>query len=175
MNTQATGRSERRQGRSLFKTPDLLTAIRLPLAAAFALVPGLRLTIVGVAAVSDIVDGIWARRIGGSRAGVVLDPIADKAFITRAFVVVAMSGKLGVLKVRAAARCSRHGRVRGNVDLAATNEVAGTCWRKSRDGLSVAYAVAWVLGSGLIQPLAWATAAISVYAVADYSRVAWST
>ena len=28
----------------------------------------------------------------------------------------------------------------------------------------------WVLGSDLIRPLAWATAAISVYAVADYGR-----
>ncbi|MBE0592138.1 MAG: CDP-alcohol phosphatidyltransferase family protein, partial [Gemmatimonadales bacterium] len=63
--------------------PDVLTALRLPLAAAFLLVEGMaaRLAIVVVAAATDFVDGIWARRIGGSRLGVVLDPVCDKAFM----------------------------------------------------------------------------------------------
>jgi len=32
---------------------------------------------------------------------------------------------------------------------------------------------AFVADSDLLRPLAWATAAISVYAIADYGRVAW--
>jgi phosphatidylglycerophosphate synthase len=34
--------------------------------------------------------------------------------------------------------------------------------------------IAFLAGSELSRPLAWATAAISLYAITDYSRVAWS-
>src|SRR2546430_5296625 len=50
---------------------DLLTALRLPLAAAFPFVhqPMRQLALVGAAAASDFFDGMLARRFGGSRAG----------------------------------------------------------------------------------------------------------
>ena len=70
---------------------DVVTALRLPLAALFPFThqPGWQLAIVGVAAATDFVDGILARRFGGSRAGAMLDPIADKAFAAAAFLTVA--------------------------------------------------------------------------------------
>jgi hypothetical protein len=32
--------------------------------------------------------------------------------------------------------------------------------------------LAWLLGSSLLRPLAWATAAMAVYAITDYGRLA---
>jgi len=79
-----------------FAVADALTALRFPLAALFPLVrsPAWQLAIVAVAAASDVADGFLARRYGSSRAGAVLDPIADKAFMAVAFGTVAWRGLL---------------------------------------------------------------------------------
>ncbi len=175
---QATDPSDRRQAISLFKAPDVLTAIRIPLAVAFLLAHGLwtRLGILFVAAASDVLDGMWARRIGGSRVGAVLDPIVDKAFVGTAFVAVAVSGDLTVLEVLAVL-------LRDMVAVLSffiTWIVGRPTTIPARAGGKVVTVFqlltlfTWVLGSDLIGPLAWATAAISVYAVADYARGAWS-
>src|SRR5689334_252086 len=89
------------QATPLFRPPDLLTAIRLPLAVAFVFTEGnaARLAIVLVAGVSDLLDGIWARRLGGSRLGAVLDPVCDKTFMAAGFFVVLGSGLLHPLEV----------------------------------------------------------------------------
>lgn len=155
---------------------DVVTALRLPLAALFPFVqrPAWQLAIVGAAAATDFVDGILARRFGGSRVGAVLDPIADKAFMVSAFVTVASRGLLewyellGVL-LR---------------DLLAALGFLGT-WLLRRPvalparagGKAVTVAqlltlVAFIAGSPLVRPLAWATAAIAVYATWDYGRAA---
>src|SRR5256885_15640283 len=62
---------------------DLLTALRLPLAAAFPFVhqPEWQLALVGAAAASDFFDGLLARRVGGSRARALPDPTPHKGFI----------------------------------------------------------------------------------------------
>src|SRR5213078_37105 len=75
---------------------DLLTALRLPLAAAFPFVhaPAWQLVLVSAAAASDFFDGMLARRYGSSRAGAVLDPTADKLFMAAAFLTVARTGLL---------------------------------------------------------------------------------
>src|SRR4029077_14054845 len=80
---------------------DLVTALRLPLAAAFPFVerPAWQLAIVGAAAASDFFDGMLARRFGGSRTGAMLDPIADKSFMAVAFLTVARSGSLYPLEI----------------------------------------------------------------------------
>src|SRR2546430_11667336 len=64
---------------TLFRSP----ALRLPLAAAFPFVhqPAWQLALVGAAAASGFFDGMLARRFGGSRAGALLDPTADKSFM----------------------------------------------------------------------------------------------
>lgn len=157
-----------------FTPADALTALRVPLAALFPVLheAPVRLTIIGVAAASDLLDGMLARRLGGSRAGAVLDPVADKLFMASAFLTLWRSGLLlwweivGVL-LR---------------DLLA---VAGalTVWIRRRPVALPARAggkavtvgqiltlVAFVVESPLVRPLAWATAAISVYALWDYGR-----
>ena len=80
---------------------DVLTAVRIPLAAAFVLVPdmGWRVAILAAAALSDFADGFVARRWGSSRLGVFLDPVADKVFVVAAFAVVLASGALTPLEV----------------------------------------------------------------------------
>jgi phosphatidylglycerophosphate synthase len=134
------------------------------------------LAIVAGAAFSDFVDGIWARRIGGSRVGVILDPVCDKIFIVSAFVVVLRSAVLSPLELLGVL-------VR---DIVALFAFVGT-WMLERPTTLPARAggkavtvcqlltlIAFLAQSDLVRPLAWATAAISVYAIVDYSRVAWS-
>lgn len=165
-----------RQARPWFQPPDLLTALRVPLAGAFLLWPDplARLVIVTVVAASDFVDGIWARRLGGSRIGVVLDPVCDKLFIVSAFMVVLRSRLLAPLELVGVLMR----------DIVAFLAFLGT-WVLRRPttlparagGKAVTVAqlltlVAFLAGSELVRPLAWATAAISVYAIADYSRAA---
>lgn len=173
---QGTGAPVRRQARPLVQPPDVLTALRLPLAVAFLLVDGVqaRLAIVVVAAATDFVDGIWARRIGGSRVGVVLDPVCDKAFMLAAFAVVYRSGVLTPLELLGVL-------IRDIVALVAFLAT----WALRRPTTLPARAggkavtvgqlltlIAFLAQSDLVRPLAWATAAISVYAIADYSRAA---
>ncbi len=175
---QATGRFERQQQIPLFKAPDVLTAMRIPLAVAFVFVHGLwmRLGILFVVAVSDVLDGIWARRIGGSRAGSVLDPIADKAFVGTAFVVVAVSGDLTILEVLAVLLRDMLAVLGFIVTwiLGRPTTIPARAGGKVVTIFQLLTLFTWVLSSDLIRPLAWLTAAISVYAVADYSRGAWS-
>jgi cardiolipin synthase len=169
---------ETRQPRPLVRAPDLLSLLRIPLAGAFLVVQGVggRLVVLGLAALSDFLDGIWARRIGGSRLGVVLDPVCDKIFIAAAFVVVVRSTVLAPLEVLGVL-------LRDIVALIAFL----TTWIRRRPttlparagGKAVTVAqlltlLAFLAGSELVRPLAWATAAISVYAIADYTRFARS-
>jgi CDP-diacylglycerol--glycerol-3-phosphate 3-phosphatidyltransferase/cardiolipin synthase len=155
---------------------DVVTALRLPLAALFPFVqrPAWQLAIVGAAAATDFVDGILARRFGGSRVGAVLDPIADKAFMVSAFVTVASRGLLewyellGVLlrDVLAALGFAGTWLLRRPVALPA---------RAGGKAVTVAQLltlVAFIAASPLVRPLAWATAAIAVYATWDYGRAA---
>src|SRR6195256_2450628 len=95
--------THRREGqvKPLVTRADLLTALRLPLAAAFPFVhqPAWQLALVGAAAASDFFDGMLARRFGESRAGAVLDPTADKLFMAEAFLTRAHAGLLHPLEI----------------------------------------------------------------------------
>lgn len=156
--------------------PDALSALRVPLAVAFLFVDdvAVRATVVAVAAVSDVVDGAWARRIGGSRVGAVLDPVVDKLFMAAAFWVVWRSGVLTPFEVAGVL-------LRDLIAAAAfvTTAVFGrpTALPARAGGKAVTLCqvltlVAFLASSDLVRPLAWATAAISVYAIWDYSRTA---
>jgi len=172
---EAIERPDKRQDTALFRPPDLLTLARIPLAVGFlALDSALaRLLIFAVVVLTDIGDGFWARRIGGSRAGVVLDPVADKLFMLAAFIVVFRSGDLrayevlGVLLRDLTALfsfigVSLLGRPK-TLPARAGGKAVTVC-----QGLTL---VAFLAGSDLLRPLAWATAAISLYAIWDYMHV----
>jgi CDP-diacylglycerol--glycerol-3-phosphate 3-phosphatidyltransferase/cardiolipin synthase len=77
--------------------PNAISSVRVPLAAAFVFIESLpwRLGIVSVAAASDWLDGVLARRTGRTtRTGELLDPIADRTFMVTALVSLALSGYL---------------------------------------------------------------------------------
>ena len=134
----------------------------------------LRLAIVAAVVASDIGDGIWARHIGGSKLGAALDPVADKLFMAAAFWVVFRGGVLAPLEVIG---------VLLRDFVAALSFLTVLLLRKpttlpARAGgkaVTVCQAltlVAFLMDSDLVRPLAWATAAISLYAIWDYVNVA---
>jgi len=140
----------------------------------FAHRPAWQLAIVGLAAATDFVDGMLARRFGSSRAGAVLDPVADKAFAAAAFLTVASRGWLawyelvGVLLRDILA-------VLGFLGTWLLRRPVALPARAGGKAVTVAQMltlVAFIAGSPLVRPLAWATAAIAVYATWDYGRAA---
>jgi len=155
---------------------DVATALRFPLAAVFPFVraPLWQLAIVAAAAATDVADGLLARRFGGSRVGAVLDPIADKVFMAVAFVTVALRGLLewyeliGVLlrDIVAASGFLATWLLRRPTALPA---------RAGGKAVTIAQLltlVAAIAESPHVRRLAWATAAIAVYAIWDYGRTA---
>ncbi|UCG89073.1 MAG: CDP-alcohol phosphatidyltransferase family protein [Gemmatimonadota bacterium] len=176
--SEATDQPGAQQDRRLVSGPDFLTALRIPLAIAFLLIDNaaVRLAIVAAVAVTDIGDGIWARHVGGSRLGQALDPVADKLFMAAAFWVVFRSGVLASLEVLGVLLR----------DIVAALSFLGVSLlgrpktlpaRAGGKAVTVCQAltlVAFLMDSDLVRPLAWATAAISLYAIADYVNVAWT-
>jgi CDP-diacylglycerol---glycerol-3-phosphate 3-phosphatidyltransferase len=155
---------------------DLLTALRLPLAAAFPFVPGpgWQLALVGAAAASDFFDGMLARRLGPSRAGAVLDPIADKLFMAVTFLTVARAGVLNFAEIAG---------VLGRDIVAALGYLGAWLWWRpmmlpARAGgkvvtvLQLVTLVACIARWPHVRSLAWATAAVGLYAIWDYGRAA---
>ena len=155
---------------------DLLTVMRFPLAALFPIVHSslARLAIVALAAVTDLADGLIARRTGGSRWGPVLDPIADKTFMATAFITLASRGVLfpleiaGVLLRDIVAVLAFAGTVILRRPVALPARAGG----KAVTVLQVLTLLALIAASPLTRQLAWATAAVSVYAIWDYGRAA---
>lgn len=80
--------------------PNLLTLLRITLVPLLALRIlqhdyDAALTIALVAAITDALDGLLARRFGWqSRLGGILDPLADKAMLVVSFVTLAMIGAI---------------------------------------------------------------------------------
>jgi phosphatidylglycerophosphate synthase len=164
------------QGRSRWTAADLLSMVRIPLAAAFLLVShsGWRLAIVGTAAITDLLDGPVARRFGSSPFGPVLDPIADKVFMAAAVGVVAFSGQLEVYEIIGVLLR----------DIVATVAFAATLMshqpraipaRSSGKAVTVAQIltlIAFLIDSPYLRPIAWATTVIAIIAIWDYYRAA---
>jgi CDP-diacylglycerol--glycerol-3-phosphate 3-phosphatidyltransferase/cardiolipin synthase len=155
---------------------DLLSLLRVPLGVAFVLLPdrNARIVVLALAAASDLVDGWIARRLGPSRLGVFVDPVTDKLFMVAAFGVVAASGRLtwyeitGLLLRDAVATVAflvvtLRGRP-ASIPARAGGKVV--TWAQ------LATLVAFLLESERLRPLAWATAAVSLYAIWDYYRAA---
>jgi phosphatidylglycerophosphate synthase len=77
--------------------PNLLSCSRLVLAAGFVVAGGaeVRVGLIGVAAITDFLDGWLARRVDAtSRWGAMLDPIADRVFVLTVVGTFLLSGLL---------------------------------------------------------------------------------
>jgi cardiolipin synthase len=164
------------QARPRWGMADVLSALRIPLAVAFVLVPGRssRVVILALAAASDLLDGWIARRLGPSRLGPFVDPVADKLFMVAAFGVVAVSGRLAwyeiaglLLRDLVATVAFVVVTVRGRAA-----SIPARAGGKAVTVAQVATLLAFLLDAELLRPLAWATAAVSLYAIWDYYRVA---
>lgn len=84
--------------RAIDSLPNVLSCSRLVLAAGFVAASGTdaRLGLIGVAAVTDFLDGWLARRVRAtSRWGALLDPIADRVFVLTVVGTFLFSGLLG--------------------------------------------------------------------------------
>ncbi len=162
--------------KAVVKGADVVTALRLPLAVLFPLAhrPLWELAIVALAAATDFADGVLARRYGGSRVGAVLDPIADKTFMAVAFLTVASRGMLewyelvGVLLRDILAVLGFAGSWLFGRPVALPARAGG----KAVTVAQLLTLVAFIAESPLVEPLAWGTAAIAVYATWDYGRQA---
>ena len=152
-----------------------MSAARIPLAVAFPLASDRwRMVILALAAATDLLDGPLARRFGSSALGSLIDPVADKLFMAAAFGVVAVSGRLAPYEVIGVLLR----------DIVATVAFAATIYshrpraipaRAGGKAVTVAQVltlVAFLTGSPLLQPLAWATTLLGIYAIWDYYRVA---
>ena len=164
------------QVRRTWTVADALSVLRVPMAVAFVFVSSewWRLGIVAMAGLTDLLDGQIARRYGSSRFGPIVDPIADKLFMACAFGVVAFSGRLEWYEIAGVL-------VR---DIVATLAFAATAIfghavavpaRLGGKAVTVAQLmtlVAFLTDSSRLRPMAWATAAIGLYAIWDYERAA---
>lgn len=173
--SETSPRQKGDQGRLRWAPADLLTAARIPLAVAFPLASnGWRMVILAIAATTDLLDGPIARRFGASALGSLIDPIADKLFMAAAFGVVAVSGRLAPYEIVGVLLR----------DIVATVAFAATLFshrprvipaRAGGKAVTVAQVLtlaAFLTGSPLLQPMAWATTAIGIYAIWDYYRIA---
>lgn len=178
MRAEGTVGGGERQGRvtRVWTVANVLSASRIPLAAAFALVqePVPRLAILAGAAASDLLDGWTARRFGPSRLGAKVDPVADKVFYLTAFAVLGLSGALSPIEILGVLLRDILTPLGYFASVVARRPFT-TPARAGGKAVTVGQSLtlcAWLLQSPLLQPLAWATAAIALYALADYGRLA---
>ncbi len=86
--------------RDAVRVPGLLSLTRVPLAFVFPWVmhrPGLAISVLAAAALTDVADGWYARRFHDETPmGRVLDPITDKIFVTTVVVSMIASGILSI-------------------------------------------------------------------------------
>lgn len=163
-----------RQGRDAFGLADLLSLVRIPLAAAFIAIPegGPRLVILAVAGFTDLADGWLARWRGGSRLGGLLDPVADKIFVAAAFFVVLVSGALTWWEIALVLLRDILATLAFIVAVATRRPraIPARAGGKAVTLLQLATLLAFLTGSPYLQHLAWAAAAVGLYAIYDYAR-----
>jgi CDP-diacylglycerol--glycerol-3-phosphate 3-phosphatidyltransferase len=154
---------------------DLLSVVRIPLAIAFPFVSTpWRLGILAAAAATDLLDGPLARRYGSSPFGSLIDPVADKLFAASAFGVVAFSGRLAPYEIGAVLLRD----IVATVAFVATmvsqrpRAIPARAGGKAVTVGQTLTLLAFLTGSTLLRPMAWATAAVGLYAIWDYYRVA---
>ncbi len=160
--------------RAAFAVADGITLLRIPLAIAFPFVTGTdaRLALLGLAAATDLGDGFVARRFGGSRLGVLLDPVADKLFMAFAFGVVLFSGALSWYEIVAVLARDIVATF-AFVIMIITGRTASVPARVGGKAVTLMQfltLVAFVMDWELLHRAAWATGAVAVYAVYDYNK-----
>jgi phosphatidylglycerophosphate synthase len=134
-----------------------------------------RLAVLAAAAATDLLDGWTARRFGPSSFGAKLvDPVSDKIFSVTAFGVLALSGALAPLEVLGVLLRDILTPI-GYLASVVARRPFTTPARAGGKAVTVGQTLtlcAWLFDSPLLRPLAWATAAMALYAIWDYGRLA---
>ncbi len=172
----ATGKERQGRRQRALGAADVVSLARLPLAVIFVTVPrtDVRLVVLGVAAGSDLLDGWMARRLGPSRIGAALDPITDKLFMVAAFAMLALDGALTLLEILGVLLRDLLAPLGFLLTVAMKRPFAIPA-RAGGKLVTVGQSVtlfAWLIDSPYLRPAAWATAAMALYALADYGLVA---
>ncbi len=160
--------------------PNILSSSRVVLAVAFVLVDSAdaRLALVGVAGVSDFLDGWIARRAHvQSRWGALIDPIADRVFALVAVSTFLFNGELSTLGYFVM--------ISRDLMTAIGFLVArGVTWLKPVEFrarfsgklvtvLQLATFVALLRIPQLVTPLLWLVGLSSLYSILDYTFALW--
>jgi cardiolipin synthase (CMP-forming) len=164
--------------KKLLSLPNLLSFARLPLAAAFVLTDTktARIIIVAVVALSDMADGYFARRVRthDRKLGAVIDPITDKLFVLIAFIAFAVRRDISVGALMLVL-------IRDIFTTAAFITAKALHWKmefrarlsgKAVTVMQLATLFALLFWRAALGPLVVATALLSVFALADYTRTA---
>ena len=165
--------------RSLLRAiPNLVSLSRLALAAAFATsdTPSARALVVLAASLTDVLDG-WLARVmkTQSRTGALIDPIADRAFITIAVATLASEGVFSVIEC--VLLLLRDGMtVIGFFVARAVPSLKGITFRARRSGkittgMQLVTLVAALVHPGWVPGLAVGVGILSLWSVADYTRM----
>jgi CDP-diacylglycerol--glycerol-3-phosphate 3-phosphatidyltransferase/cardiolipin synthase len=155
--------------------PNLLSASRFPLAAAFLATEAtsVRVALIGAASLTDVLDGWLARRQQATRLGALLDPIADKTFVLVAISAFLIAGELSTLEyfvilLRDFATAVGFLVAYMRSDLDPKNFKARMSG-KVVTVLQLATVLALVLHAAMLRPLIWAVGAASLWAIVDYT------
>lgn len=173
--TEASPGRKVEQARWRWSLADVVTLSRIPLAVAFIVAPGTRarLVVLALASLTDLLDGWLARRLGPSRIGTFIDPVADRLFMACAFGVVAFSGTLrwyevaGVLLRDIAASVAFF----ITAGLGRPSAIPARAGGKAVTVAQMLTLLAFLVARDSLRPMAWATTAIALYAIWDYYRV----
>lgn len=159
----------------MFTIPNLLSASRFPLAAAFLATDAtpVRVALIWAASITDVLDGWLARRQWATRLGAILDPIADKTFVLVAISAFLIAGELStldyfVILLRDFATAIGFLVAYLMRDLDPKNFKARMSG-KVVTVLQLATVLALVLHWSLLRPLVWLVGAASVWAIVDYT------
>lgn len=157
--------------------PNLVSSLRVPLAAAFVAVDGqaAKGAILAVGACSDFLDGWLARRLGQrTRLGEVLDPLADKAFLVTVLASFALTGRLAPWQLAALLLRDAYTAAAFLTALALRLPVRfrARLAGKVVTGIQILAALALLFRWPAIGPLALAAGAAGAYAAVDYTRAA---
>lgn len=160
--------------------PNLVSSSRFVLAAGFLVAEGLapRLGLIGLASLTDFLDGWLARRQQlTSRLGAILDPIADRVFVISVVVAFVASGDLapwqaGLLLVRDVMT------IIGWIVARSSPALRAIPFRARVSGkvltvVQLATFFAVLLWPPAVTPLVVTSAALGVVATVDYTLMLW--
>lgn len=168
------------QSSELWTLPNVVSLSRFVLAAGFLASSsnGERVALVGVASLTDFLDGWLARRRNAvSRWGALIDPIADRAFVLAAVTTLLLQGQLtvvqyGVLLLRDIMTAIGFLVARVVVWLRPVAFRARPLG-KVVTALQLVALIAALLWPGLLAPLVLVLGVVSVAATVDYTLLLW--